>query len=102
MHWLIKRTIKKLKKNGKMAYEPFATMAFTNNTIMHITPASKSSISYSLIEHVSIIPRKVIYIHINNLTSYILPFSCFTSEEQYSYFVTFIKTKCKKVKYYKQ
>ena len=40
------------------------------------------------------------YIHVNNIMSYILPFSCFESKEQYNEFFEFIKTKCSNIDIY--
>ena len=101
MAWSIKRNIKTLKKKGKMGYTPVATITFENDKIIHVSPETKQETNYSLIERISIIKGRVIYIHINNLMAHIVPLSCFVSKEHYDKFIQFIKTKCSKVKYYK-
>ena len=97
----LKRNIKALKKKGKMCYSPFATMTFNPDTILHVSPEMKNEVAYSLIERVSILNGYAIYIHLNNLTAYIILFSCFSSDEETEKFIEFLKSKCNKVKYYK-
>ena len=67
---------------------------------METTPDNKTEQKYSVIERISVVDNKVVYIHVNNIMSYILPFSCFESKEQYNEFFEFIKTKCSNIDIY--
>ncbi|MBE6550267.1 MAG: YcxB family protein [Ruminococcaceae bacterium] len=98
--WILKENMKALKKKGKMGYSPVADMEFYEESFSETTPESKTEQKYSAIERVSVYADKVVYIHVNNVMSYILPISCFGSKEQYEEFLGFIKTKCTKVDTY--
>ncbi|MBR7133531.1 MAG: YcxB family protein [Clostridia bacterium] len=92
--------LKSLKKKGKMGYSPSSVIEFYEDVFVETTPDNKTEQKYSAIERVSIVDNKVIYIHVNNIMSYLLPFSCFESKEQYNEFFEFIKTKCSNIDIY--
>lgn len=96
----LKRQIKALKKKGKMAYTPESTMQFGDSIFIETTPTERVERSYSALERVSILGDKVVYIHLNNVTAYIVPRDSFDSEEQYNAFLEFIKTKCANIDVY--
>ena len=92
--WSLKWMVRALKKSGKMGYSPESVIAFSDDYFVETTPENKTENKYSVIERVSIVDNKMIYIHINNVMAYILPLSCFESKEQYDTFLDFLKTKC--------
>ncbi len=98
--WILKGQLKSLRKKGKMGYSPVAEMEFHEETFVETTPENKTEQKYTAIERVSVIADKVIYIHVNNVMSYILPRSCFESKENYDAFLEFIKTKCANIDIY--
>ena len=98
--WSLKGQIKTLKKSGKMGYSPSSIIEFLEDSFIETTPDNKTEHKYSAIERVSIVDNKMIYIHINNVMSYMLPLSCFESNEQYNEFFEFIKTKCSNIDIY--
>ena len=83
-----------------MGYSPVSEMEFYDESFIEITPDNKSEQKYSAVERVSVIADKVIYIHTNNVMSYILPLCCFESKEQYKDFLDFITTKCSNIDTY--
>lgn len=89
-----------LKKKGKMGYSPLSVIEFYEDVFIETTPENKTEQKYTAIERVSVVDNKVVYIHVNNIMSYILPFSCFESKEQYNEFFEFIKTKCSNIDIY--
>jgi len=92
--------LKSLKKKGKMGYSPSSVIEFYEDVFIETTPDNKTEQKYLAIERVSVVDNKVIYIHVNNIMSYILPFSCFESEAQYNEFFEFIKIKCSNIDIY--
>ena len=96
----LKSHLKSLKKKGKMGYSPSSVIEFHEDVFIETTPDNKTEQKYSAIERVSVVDNKVVYIHVNNIMSYILPFSCFESNEQYNEFFEFIKTKCSNIDIY--
>ena len=96
----LKFQIKTMKKSGKMPYSAEAVMEFYENTFTETTPENKSELKYSVIERVSIVGGKIVYIHINNLMAYLLPFEAFENVDEYNRFFDFIKTKVNVVDIY--
>ena len=99
--WILKNNIKSLKAKGKMGYSPVSEIEFYDESFIEITPDNKTEQKYSAIERVSVITDKVIYIHVNNVMSYILPLSCFESKEQYNDFLNFVRSKCTNIDVYR-
>ena len=99
--WILKGNIKSLKAKGKMGYSPVSEIEFYDESFVEITPDNKTEQKYSAIERVSVITDKVVYIHVNNVMSYILPLSCFESKEQYNNFLDFVRSKCANIDVYK-
>ena len=97
---ILKAYIKSLKKKGKVAYSPVATMEFWEESFIETTPENKTETKYSSIERVSLVADKI-YIHVNNFIAYIIPISCFKNREQYEAFLAFISTKCAKIDDYR-
>ena len=96
----LKCHLKSLKKKGKMGYSPSSVVEFYEDVFIETTPQNKTEQKYLSIERGSVVDNKVVYIHVNNIMSYILPFSCFESNEQYNEFLEFIKTKCSNIDVY--
>lgn len=90
----VKSTLKGFKKKGKMAYDPSVVLEFYEDSFVEIAPQKKTEYNYSLIERISVVDNKYIYLHTNSAAANILPMSCFESEEQKNSFLEFIKTKC--------
>lgn len=89
----IKNSIKIMKKNAKLPYSTCSVVEFYDDRLVEICPNSKSEVGYSMVERISVLGGKAIYIHISNVTAYIIPFACFESDGQYGEFMEFIKTK---------
>lgn len=98
--WTLKGFVKSLKKKGKMGYSPSSVIEFGDNSFVETTELNTTELKYAAVERISIVDNKLIYIHVNNVMSCILPFSCFESEEQYKSFLRFIKTKCANIDTY--
>ena len=96
----LKSHLKSLKKKGKMGYSSSSVIEFYEDVFIETTPDNKTEQKYSAIERISIVDNKVIYIHVNSIMSYVLPFSCFESNEQYNEFFEFMKTKCANIDIY--
>lgn len=96
--WSVKRQIKVLKKKGKMAYTPEATIEFYEEYFIAKSPESKTETKYTTIERISVVRDKAIYLHVNNVMAYIIPIKSFASNEQFESFLTFIQSKCTNLK----
>lgn len=89
----LKGQLKTMKKSGKMGYSSEAVLEFFEDSFTETTPDNKTEQWYTAVERISVVKNEVIYIHINNVMAYIMPVSCFASEEEYNLFLDFIKTK---------
>lgn len=90
----VKSTLNGFKKKGKMAYDPSVVLEFYEESFIEIAPQKKTEYNYSLIERISVVDNKYIYLHTNSAAANILPMSCFESEELKNSFLEFVKTKC--------
>ena len=90
----VKTQIKRRKESGKLPYAADAEISFFDDYFMEITPAGKSEIQYTALERISYIPRKIIYLHYNNTSAYLIPETTFVSAQERVSFLEFIKTKC--------
>ena len=97
---LLKWQMKNLKKTGKMGYSPVATIDFFEERFVETTPDGKTEMNYSAVERISVVTDKIIYIHLNNIVSYLLPLSCFQTQEEYQAFLQFISGKCAQIDRY--
>ena len=88
------------KQNGKIKYSLSATLEFYDDKFIETTADTKTEQKYKTVEQVSIVKDKVIYIHISDAIAYILPFSCFDSDNQANEFLEFLKSKCAAVNFY--
>ena len=96
----LKFDLKFLQKKENMGYSPSAIIEFYEDVLVETTPDNKTELKYSAIERVSIVHNKIIYLHMNHIMSYSLPFSCFESKEQYYDFIKFIKSKFENIDIY--
>ena len=83
-----------------MGYSPVSEIEFYDESFIELTPDNKTEQKYSAVERVSVLSDKVIYIHVNNVMSYILPSSCFESKEKYDDFLNFVRSKCTNIDVY--
>ena len=77
-----------------MAYSPSSIIEFYEESFLEITSENKTEQKYSVIERISIVDSRYVYIHVNNIMAYILPLSSFESMAQYDEFLEFMKIKC--------
>lgn len=98
----VKGTIKAQKKNGKIAYSPTSVLEFYDDVFIETTETNKTEQKYPSVERICIVDNKIIYIFINNIVAYTLPFASFKGKEEYVAFIAFIKTKCNNIEVYNQ
>lgn len=96
----VKSTLKTMKKKGKMPYTPECVMEFYDDYFVEITPETRNEVKYSMIERVSVIEDKAIYIHVNTIMAYIVPRSCFYRDEEVASFIEFIRPRCENIYFY--
>ena len=96
----LKQTINLQKKKGKLGYSPEALIELGEEYIIETTETSKIAQKYTVIEGISVVENRAIYIQFNAAMCFIIPLSVFGSREEYKELIGFLKTKCEKIDYY--
>lgn len=96
----VKSTLKTMKKKGKMPYTPESVLEFYDDHFVEIAPETRNEVKYSTVERVSVVEDKAIYIHVNSIMAYIVPFSCFARVEEATNFIEYLRAKCENIYFY--
>lgn len=96
---IIKLNVKSFSKSQKKPYTPKCVMEFNEDSFFEITDDTKTESTYSALECISVVKDKYIYLHIDRLRAYIVPFAAFESADEAKTFLNFLETKAE-VKYY--
>lgn len=91
------KSIKKIKKEGKLLYLNETILRFDDEYIHETSPNTESKIKYSLVEKI-VVTEKAIYIYSNYIQAYILPLNAFSEEKEKQNFLDFINSKVDKLK----
>ena len=97
----LKRSISKLRKKGKLLYPEYSTLEFCDEGFIETTKEQRSAQKYSIIERISVVEGKYIYMHLNHIMAVIIPHTVFESSEQYKEFISYMNEKCPKIDFYK-
>lgn len=96
----MKAQIKRLKKTGKLPYDPVSTLEFYEDKIVEITESSRTEQSYNIFERVCVVKNRYILLYKTSVTAYILPVAQINTQLNQQDFVAFLSTKCTNVEYY--
>ena len=98
--WLVKRNMESMIKSGKSLFSPESEIEFFDEGFAETTAENRTEYKYSAVERVSVVEGRMIYIHLNSVTAYIIPIASFESSEQVGAFLEFIREKCQAVDVY--
>ena len=87
----IKRNIKAQKKRGKVAFSPLSTMEFFEDHFVESTEENRTEQKYTVVERISVVENRYVYLHTNSLMAYIIPMASFASKEEYQAFFEFAR-----------
>lgn len=90
----LKKSLIKLRKQGKLPYSSEGTLIFDEEFISDINPLTECKTRYENIENIAL-NDTYIYIFYGAIQAYIVPLSCFRSEEEKQNFIDFITAKTK-------
>lgn len=91
---LLKRQIKRMKKQGKLPYEPVATMEFYADRFVEIASSRRTEQNYSSIERICVVPDRFVLLYLNTITAVILPISQLRQQTQLEGVLDFLSEKC--------
>ncbi len=89
------KSIKRMRKSGKMPYPSEGTLTFDDTHITVTTAEGESRLLYSAIEKIGV-TKKAIFAYQSALQAIIIPAACFAGEEEKQKFLDFLKSKTNK------
>lgn len=98
--WNMKQQIKRLKKTGKLPFDPVSTLEFYEDKMVEITPAKRTEQSYSIFERMCVVKDRFILLYHSSVGAYILPVAQVKAQSNQEALVAFLSGKCSKVEYY--
>lgn len=96
----MKAQIKRLKKTGKLPFDPVSTLEFYEDKMVEITSSSRTEQSYNIFERVCVVKDRYILLYKNSVGAYILPVVQVKAQLNQEKFVDFLSNKCTNVEYY--
>ena len=89
-----------IKGKDKKPYTPDSVLEFYDDLFKEIAPDNKSEIKYTAIEKISVIKGQYVFVFIDSIRGYVIPFSCFENEAEEKAFITFISGVCNKTEFF--
>ena len=96
----MKVQIKRLKKIGKLPFDPESTLEFHEDKMVEITALQRTEQSYSIFERICVVKNRYILLYISSVSAYILPILQIKEQLNQDDFIEFLSRKCTNVEYY--
>ena len=89
-----------INSKDKKPYTPYSTLEFYNGCFKELAPDNKSEINYSAIDKISVINNSYVFIFIDSIRGYVLPFECFNEKAQEKEFLSFLGTLTSRIEFF--
>ena len=96
----IKGQIKRLKKIGKLPFDPVSTLEFHEDKMVESTAVQRTEQSYSIIERICVVKDRYIFLYKSSVSAYILPVLQVKEQLNQEDFIEFLSKKCTNVEHY--
>lgn len=96
----INAQIKRLKKIGKLPYDPISTLEFHEDKMAEISASKRTEHGYNIFERICIVKDRYIFMYHNSVGAYILPVEQLNTQLNQKDFVDFLSAKCTNFEYY--
>ena len=96
----VKTQIKRLKKVGKLPFDPVSTLEFYEDRMVEITALQRTEQSYNIFERVCVVKDRYILLYKSSVSAYILPVLQIKEQLNQEDFIGFLSQKCTNVEYY--
>ena len=96
----IKTQIKRLKKMGKLPFDPVSTLEFYEDKMVEITALQRTEQSYSIFERICVVKDRYILLYKSSVSAYILPVLQVKEQLNQEDFIAFLSKKCTNVEHY--
>lgn len=91
-----------LKGRAKKPYTPEATIEFYDDFFKEITPDSKTEVSYTAIDKIYVVMNSYVFIFIDSIRGYIVPFASFRNAEEEKDFLVFLGTLTPNIEFFEK
>ena len=81
-----------IKGKAKNPYTPESVLEFYDDFFKEIAPDNKSEINYTAIDRIYVVMNQYVFIFIDSMRGYIIPFESFKNKEEENTFLAFIGT----------
>ena len=96
----IKAQINRLKKTGKLPFDPISTFEFYEDKLVEITASSRTEQGYAVFERICVDKDRYIFLYNSSVTACILPVAQIKAQLNLENLVDFLSKKCANVEYY--
>ena len=96
----VKTQIKRLKKVGKLPFDPVSTLEFHEDKMVEITALQRTEQSYSIFERICVVKNRYVLLYKSSVGAYILPVTQIEAQLNQEDFIDFLSQKCTNVEYY--
>ena len=96
----MKAQIKRLKKVGKLPFDPVSTIEFYEDKMVEITSSKRIEQGYSSFERICVVKDRYILLYHSSVGAYILPVAQIKAQVNQENLVDFLSKKCTNVEYF--
>lgn len=96
----IQKQIQKLKKTGKLPFDPVSTIEFHEDRMVEITASRHTEQRYDAMERICVVGERYLFLYYSSVGAYILPIPQIRAQAAPEELLGFLMQKCGKVEYY--
>lgn len=96
----MKVQIKRLKKTGKLPFEPVSTLEFYEDTLVEITASKRTEQNYHALERMCVVADRFILLYHSSVAAYILPMPQVKAQTNQDDLLSFLSGKCNTMERY--
>lgn len=100
MHRNIEKQIRKLKKTGKLPFDPESTIEFHADKLVEITASRHTEQRYDAIERICVVRERYLFLYHSSVGAYILPIPQLRAQGNLDEFLAFLTPKCGRIEHY--
>ncbi|MBR5490388.1 MAG: hypothetical protein IKV79_03855 [Oscillospiraceae bacterium] len=96
----VKKQLERIKKTGKLPYDPVSTMEFYDDKMVEITELTRIDKGYNALERICVYRERYILAYHSSVGAYIFPVEQVEAQMNRDEFMSFLLSKCSRVEYY--
>ena len=96
----LKVQIKRLKKMGKLPFDPVSTLEFYEDKLVETTASKRTEQKYDVLERICVVAERYVFLYNSSVGAYILPVVQIKAQINLEDLIDFLSKKCTAVEYY--